>query len=92
MAHTIKEKQQLLARLRRIRGQIEAMEHALEEERGCEVIMQQIASVRGAIAGFMAEVVEDHVRTHLVDTTSFPKALDQEAIEQLIAVIRTYLK
>lgn len=54
--------------------------------------MQLIAGVRGAIAGLMAEVVEDHVRTHLVDAERHPGALDSEATEQLLAVVRTYLK
>ena len=92
MTHTVRAKKSLLARVRRIRGQIEAVERALEEEAGCETVMQRIAAVRGAVAGLMAEVVEDHVRTHLVDPVKHPGALDAEATEQLLAVIRTYLK
>jgi FrmR/RcnR family transcriptional regulator, repressor of frmRAB operon len=68
MTHTIREKQKLLARVRRIRGP------------------------RGAMAGLMAEVVEDHVRTHLVDADHHPGALNAEATEQLLEVVRTYLK
>jgi DNA-binding FrmR family transcriptional regulator len=92
MAHTIREKKKLLSRVRRIRGQVEGIERALEDETGCEQVMHLIAGVRGAIAGLMAEVVEDHVRTHLVDAGKYPGALDTEAAEQLLAVIRTYLK
>jgi DNA-binding FrmR family transcriptional regulator len=92
MAHTIREKQKLLARVRRIRGQVEAIERALDGEAGCEQIMHLIAGVRGAMAGLMAEVVEDHVRTHLVDAERFPGALNTEAAEQLLEVVRTYLK
>lgn len=92
MTHTIREKQKLLARVRRIRGQVEAIERALDGEAGCEAIMQLIAGVRGATAGLMAEVVEDHVRTHLVNPETHPGALDPEATEQLLAVVRTYLK
>ncbi len=40
----------------------------------------------------MAEVVEDHVRTHLVDVEKYPEALDENAAEQLLEVIRAYLK
>ena len=54
--------------------------------------MHQIAGVRGAMAGLMAEVVEDHVRTHLVDVDKNPGALKQDAAEQLIDVFRTYVK
>jgi DNA-binding FrmR family transcriptional regulator len=92
MSHTVHEKKKLLARVKRIRGQVEAIERSLESEAGCEQVMHQIAGVRGAIAGLMAEVVEDHVRTHLVDPEKNPEALKQDAAEQLIDVFRTYLK
>lgn len=90
--HTVREKQKLLARVRRIRGQVEAVERALEAETGCEQVMHLLASTRAAMSGLMAEVIEDHVRTHLVDREKHPGALDEEATEQLLAVVRTYLK
>jgi DNA-binding FrmR family transcriptional regulator len=92
MSHTSRDKQKLLARVRRIRGQVEAIERALEAEAGCDQVMHLIAGARGAMAGLMSEVVEDHVRTHLVDAERHPGALDTEAAEQLLEVIRTYLK
>ena len=92
MTHTIREKTKLLARVRRIRGQVEAIERALDTEAGCEQVMHLIAGARGAMAGLMAEVVEDHVRTHLVDANKHPHALNTEAAEQLLDVVRTYLK
>jgi len=63
MSHTIRGKKKLLARVRRVRGQVEAIERALDGEAGCEQVMHLIAGVRGAIAGLMAEVVEDQVST-----------------------------
>ena len=92
MSHTIKEKKKLLARVGRIRGQVEAIERALDTEAGCEQVMHLLAGVRGAMAGLMAEVVEDHVRTHLVDAEKYPNALNAEAAGQLLDVVRTYLK
>ncbi|MGC2774252.1 MAG: metal/formaldehyde-sensitive transcriptional repressor [Bradyrhizobium sp.] len=92
MSHTIREKKKLLARVGRIRGQVEAIERALAEEAGCERIMHMIAGVRGGVAGLMAEVVEDHIRTHLVDRKKNPSALNADAADQLIEVVRTYLK
>jgi FrmR/RcnR family transcriptional regulator, repressor of frmRAB operon len=92
MTHTIREKHKLLARVRRIRGQVEAIERALDREAGCEQVMHLIAGARGAMAGLMAEVVEEHVRTHLVDDKKYPGALKIEAAEQLLEVVRTYLK
>ena len=92
MTHTVREKQKLLARVRRIRGQVEAVERALEAESGCEEVMHLLASTRAAMAGLMAEVVEDHVLTHLVDAEKHPGALNGEAAEALLSVVRTYLK
>ena len=92
MSHTIREKQKLLARVHRIRGQVDAIERALNEEAGCEPVLHLIAAVRGAMTGLMAEVVEGHVREHLVDASKYPDALDPEATDELLAVIRSYLK
>ncbi len=92
MTHTIREKQKLLARVRRLRGQVEAIERALDGEAGFEQVMHLIAGARGAMTGLMAEVVEDHVRTHLVDAALYPRALNAEATEQLLEIVRTYLK
>jgi FrmR/RcnR family transcriptional regulator, repressor of frmRAB operon len=92
MAHTIREKQKLLARVRRILGQMQGIERALNEETPCEQVLHLIAGARGALAGLMAEVVEDHVREHLVDAKKHPGALNTEAAEQLLEVVRAYLK
>ena len=92
MTHTVREKDKLLARLRRIKGQVDAIECALIHETGCEKIMHLLASTRAAMSGLMAEIVEDHVRTHLVDPETHPGALNNEAAEQLLAVVCTYLK
>ncbi len=92
MSHTIREKQKLLARVRRIRGQVEAVERALENEVGCEQVMHLLASTRAAMAGLTAQVVEDHVRTHLVEAKAGSGAGRHEAAEQLLSVFRTYLR
>ena len=90
--HTVREKQKLLARVRRMKGQVEAIERALEGEAGCGPVLHLIAGVRGAMAGLMAEVVEDHVRSHLVDSAAHPGAPQEDAVEQLLDVVRSYLK
>ncbi len=90
--HTTKHKQKLIARVRRLRGQVESIERALESDAECEQVMHLIAGARGAMAGLMAEVVEDHVRTHLVDADKHPDALNRDAAEQLLDVVRAYLK
>ena len=90
--HTISEKQKLLNRVRRIRGQVEAIERALDGEAGCAQVMHQIAGCRGAINSLLVEVVEDHIRTHLVDPARNPDALDAEAAAQLIEVVHSYFR
>jgi DNA-binding FrmR family transcriptional regulator len=92
MSHTIHEKHKLLARVRRIRGQVEALERSLAAEAGCDRVMHQIVGIRGAVSGLMAEVVEDHVRNHLMSPQKNAVALDTQAAEQLIDVMHTYLK
>jgi DNA-binding FrmR family transcriptional regulator len=92
MTHTVRDKAKLLARVRRIRGQVGAVERALESEAECEKVMHLLASTRAAMSGLMAEIVEDHVRTHLVDADQHPGALNQDAVEQLLDVVRSYLR
>ncbi|HDR9055411.1 metal/formaldehyde-sensitive transcriptional repressor [Burkholderia vietnamiensis] len=89
MSHTIQEKQKLLNRVRRIKGQVEAIERALEDERGCNEILRLITSGRGAMNGLLAVVLEDHIRSHLVDAEGHDEG---SASEQLIEVVHSYFK
>lgn len=92
MSHTIKEKAKLLGRVRRIKGQIEAVERALEAEMACGEILQLVASVRGAINGLTVELIEDHIVHHVVDPINEPDAERAKGAADLIDVVRTYLK
>ncbi|MBN8924900.1 MAG: transcriptional regulator [Rhodanobacter sp. 68-29] len=92
MSHTIKEKTRLLGRVRRIRGQIEALERALESEQGCTVVLHQIAAVRGAIHGLMMEVIEEHVETHVASPAIATDADRRQGADELIEVLRAYIK
>jgi DNA-binding FrmR family transcriptional regulator len=92
VSHTVREKTKLLNRVRRIRGQIEAVERALEQEIGCADVLQLIAGTRGAINGLMAEVMEDHIRMHVIDPAREPDSERAQAAEELIDVVRSYLK
>ena len=92
MSHTIKEKMKLLARVRRIKGQVEAIERALEAELGCADILMLVASVRGAVNGLTVELMEDHIRNHVVDPVHEPDPERAKGAAELIEVVRTYLK
>ena len=91
MAHTVREKSKLLARVRRIRGQVEAVERALESELGCGDVLQLITSIRGAVNGLMAEVIEDHIRFHVIAPSLSARVRDENA-DELIEVVRSYLR
>jgi FrmR/RcnR family transcriptional regulator, repressor of frmRAB operon len=92
MAHTIREKEKLILRVRRIRGQIEAVERALDTKQDCSNVLQLIAAARGAMNGLMAELVEDHVRFHVLDPKQEPGSEQAVAADELVDIIRTYLK
>jgi FrmR/RcnR family transcriptional regulator, repressor of frmRAB operon len=91
MSHTVKEKAKLLARVRRILGQIDAIERALEGEIACADVLQVIASVRGAVDGLMAEVIEDHIRCHVCAPSLEAKERAAGA-DDLIEIVHSYLK
>ena len=92
MAHTTKDKKKLLSRVRRIRGQVEAIERAIDGEQECFSILQLMAACRGALNGLMAEVMEGHVRFHVLSPTQGKNSPQGQAAEELIEVVRTYLK
>ncbi|MGJ3647747.1 metal/formaldehyde-sensitive transcriptional repressor [Sphingomonas sp. GlSt437] len=91
MAHIAREKNKLLNRLRRIKGQIEAIERAVEGDIECARVLQQATGCRGALDGFIAEVIEDHIREHMVDP-SLPRTDPRaQAAEELVEIIHSYL-
>jgi DNA-binding FrmR family transcriptional regulator len=91
MAHLEKEKQKLVARIKRIRGQVDSIERSLSTGDDCADILMLLANVRGGINSLMAEVLEDHIRLHMMnpDKGSLPT---QEVAEDLIDLVRAYLK
>lgn len=92
MGHIAREKQKLLNRLRRLRGQIDALERAVDGDVECARVLQQATACRGALEGFIGEVIEDHIREHMVDhdlAVSDPKV---QAAEELVAIIKSYLR
>ena len=91
MAHTIKGKKELLTRVRRIKGQSEALEKALEAETECIAILQQIAAIRGAVNGLMVEILGGHIRDHLGAETVLVKQRGED-LEQVVSLLRSYLK
>jgi FrmR/RcnR family transcriptional regulator, repressor of rcnA expression len=91
MSHTKREQVKLLNRVKRIRGQMDSVERALAtEDHQCADVLMLLAAVRGGINGLMAEVLEDHIRLHLLQDGHAP--LTPELGEDLIDLVRAYLK
>ena len=75
----------------RIHGQVEAMENSLHQGVDCAAFLHQIASIRGAIDGLMSVALEGHIREHLGHEHGH-SAARKEDLEQVINVLKTYLK
>ncbi|ERI15008.1 metal/formaldehyde-sensitive transcriptional repressor [Brucella intermedia] len=89
MPHSPEDKKRALTRLRRIRGQAEALERAVEAGTECAALLQQIAALRGAANGLMAEVLESHFR----ETFGHEASADPDTqIDEIMRILRTYLK
>ena len=92
MAHTIDEKKKLLNRVRRIRGQVDSVARALEQEAECSDVLHNISACRGAMDALMAEVIEGHIRFHVLDPKTTPTDEQTEAADDLIHALRAYLR
>ncbi|EPK9176617.1 protein YaiN [Klebsiella oxytoca] len=91
MPHSPEEKKQALTRVRRIKGQIAALEQALENEEECSSVLQQLASVRGAVNGLMAVVLESYLREEFPDTGKRSES-QKKSIDDTISIVRSYLR
>jgi DNA-binding FrmR family transcriptional regulator len=92
MSHTVRDRTKLLNRVRRIRGQLDAVERALEKDGNPFAILQTVAASRGALNSLMVEIIEGHVRLHLLDPTQPPTGEQREATEELIDIVRAFLR
>jgi len=89
--HAIRDKDRLLARVKRIAGQVAAIERALTAEADCSRTLQQVAAARGAIAGLMDEIMAQHLREHVAGPDIAPADRAAHA-EELIALLQRYGK
>jgi DNA-binding FrmR family transcriptional regulator len=87
----LRDKRGLVNRVRRLRGQVDAIERALDSEASCSDLLQRITAARGAISGLMAEVLEEHVREHLLPNDGANGPRQADAAEELIEIIHSYL-
>ncbi len=90
MSHTQRDSAKLLARIRRMKGQLEAVERGLESGAECGEILQLLASVRGALTGLTGEIIDHHLREHVVEAPD--EQARRRAAEELSAVLKTYMR
>lgn len=86
----------MLERVRKIRGQIEGLERLLEQSTGegddVSLILQTVASSRGALNGLMCELIEGHIREHIQDGHDVSARDREQAVEDVVEVVKRYLK
>lgn len=92
MSHTIKDKKELTLRAKRIQGQVEALVRALDEERDCSNILHLMSAARGAMNSLMAELLEGHIRSHVLNGKQKPTSDQVAAADEVIAMVKSYLK
>ncbi|MGH7745374.1 MAG: metal/formaldehyde-sensitive transcriptional repressor [Candidatus Dormibacteria bacterium] len=88
MPHISREKLDLINRTKKVVGQLEAVQRALEDDAACADLLQRLAAARGSINSLMGELMEDHIRNHMPRNTKS----SEEAADDVIEIIRTYLK
>jgi len=88
MTHISREKPDLVNRTRKIIGQLESVLRGLNDDEQCADVLQRLAAARGAINSRMAELLEDHIRNHMPKNSKS----SEEAAEDVIEIVRTYLK
>lgn len=92
MSHTIKQKQDLILRAKRIQGQVDALVRTLEEERDCSEVLHVMSAARGAMNSLMSELLEGHVRHHVLNGKQRPTSKQVEAADEVIEMVKSYLK
>ncbi|HYA98411.1 MAG TPA: metal/formaldehyde-sensitive transcriptional repressor [Methylomirabilota bacterium] len=78
----------MVNRTKKVVGQLESVVRGLGEDASCADVLQRLAAARGAINSLMAELMEDHIRNHMPRKNKS----SEEATEDLIGIVRAYLK
>jgi DNA-binding FrmR family transcriptional regulator len=93
MPHSPQEKKKAITRLRRIRGQTESLERAIQEGVDCSLLLQQLAALRGATNSLMSEVLEGHLRENFLNKDQrISQKETKAALDDVLTLVRTYLK
>ena len=92
MAHTVQERRNLLARVNRIEGQVKSIRTALEQDKECATVLQQIAACRGAINSLLVQIVDGEIRYHVLSRNAKVDSSEARAAESLTEILNRYIK
>ena len=92
MAHTTEEKKKLLTRVNRLQGQLESIRTAIEDQKDCASVLQQIAACRGAINSLLVEIIDGEIRYHVLSKNSKVDSREARAAESLVEILHRYIK
>lgn len=92
MSHVLEDKKRIISRIRRIKGQLEAVERGLEEGKECFSILQTLSACRGGLNGLIGELLEGHIREHVMQEPSRPNTDRDKSALELIKLMKTYWK
>ena len=92
MSHITAAKKELISRINRIQGQLDAIKEAVQEDRNCASILQQVAACRGGINGLMAEIIEGEIKCHVLSPNAKANSSEAQAADQVIEILRRYIK
>lgn len=92
MAHTKAEKKSLLVRVNRIQGQLQSIREAIEQEKDCADVLQQIAACRGAVNSLLVQILEGEIRFHVLSRNVKVDSREAQAADNLVEILHRYIK
>jgi len=92
LSHITGAQKELVARINRIQGQLDAIREAVQEEEECATLLQQVAACRGGINGLMAEIIEREIKCHVLPPNTRANSPEANAADEVIEMVRRYIK
>lgn len=87
MSHLHQDKK-VLNRVKRLKGQIHAIEEALNDQSSsCISVLQQVAAIKGAVNGLMNELIEQHLTEHVIKDA---QAVDEAVLQEFLKLLKRY--
>jgi len=83
----VHDDKKILNRVGRLQGQMNAVEQSLlNPETGCIQVLQQVAAIKGAINGLMNELIETHLREHVIGEAT----VNEEELAEFLKLLKRY--